>query len=61
MRQLVFLIVAIFQVDEDTQVMCSGSDSDARSGKFGAELIEATSSYALLRTVYEKRRDRRMM
>ncbi len=51
MRELVLLIVPIPQRDEDAEVVCARGDSDARSGKLCAELIETAGDDALLGTV----------
>ena len=58
MRELILLVVAMCEVDEDSEVVFSRGDFDAGSCKLGRQLIKSARSDALFRTVYEECRDR---
>lgn len=61
MCELVLLIIAMCEVDEDSEVVLSRGDFDTRTSKLGRQLIKPTCSNALFRAVDEERRDRGMM
>ena len=44
MSQLILLIVSVFEVDENAQIMCSWCDSYTGACEFGAELIETAGA-----------------
>ena len=43
MGELIFFVVAAFEIDKYAEVMNTGCDSDGRSGEFGGELVKAVS------------------
>jgi hypothetical protein len=47
MGELVLLVVAVLQGDEDAQVVCAGNDADVGAGEFCAQLIEAAGDDTL--------------
>jgi len=46
-RELVLLVVALVQGDEDAEVVLAGRDLDGRAGELGGELVEAARRDAL--------------
>ena len=51
MCQVVLLVIAVLQGDEDAQIVRAGDDADAGAGKLCAELVEAARRYPLFRAV----------
>lgn len=54
-RELVLLIIAVLECDENAQVMSSCCDSYTRAGEFGTEMVVSTGSDTFLRTINVKR------
>lgn len=61
MCESILLIIAMLEVDEDAQIVCSRNDPDAGAGELGAQLIEPARRDAFNGTVYPKCRHGRMM
>lgn len=61
MCQLVLLVVALLQCDEDAQVVSARNDANACASEFGAELVESFGLDTLLRAVDIEGGDRRVM
>ena len=61
MSQLILLIVSVFQIDEDAEVMCSWCDSYTGACEFGAYLIKTAGADTLHGAINEKGGYRRMM
>lgn len=61
MSQLIFLIVSVFEVDKDAQVVCSWCDSYTGACEFGAYLIETAGTDALHGAIDKEGGYRRMM
>lgn len=61
MSQLILLIISIFEVDEDAQVMCSWCDSYTGACEFGAYLIETAGTDTLHGAIDKEGGHRRMM
>jgi hypothetical protein len=47
MRELILLIVALLECNEDAQVVGAGNDADARTSELGAQLVKAPGRNAL--------------
>lgn len=41
MSQLVFLIVPLLDIDEDSKVVLAGAHADTGAGELGADLVES--------------------
>lgn len=61
MCKLVFLIIPVFQGNEDSQVVGSSHDTHTRTSELCAQLIVASCTDTLLRTIDVKGRNRGMM
>lgn len=61
MCELVFFIVAIRQIHEYTEIVLTGSNANAGSCEFGADLVKATGRDATLGTIDVESRNWRMM
>jgi hypothetical protein len=59
--QLILFIVPVLEGDEDAEIVCSGDDAHAGTGKLCTELVVASCAYALLGTVDVEGRDGRVV
>lgn len=57
MSQLIFLVVALFQCNENTKIVRSRNHTDAGASELCTQLIESSSADALLRAIDIEGRD----
>merc|ERR1712054_350523 len=60
-RKLVLLATSLVNRDEDAHVVLAGGHPDASASELGSDLVEPTSTDALLRTRNVESRHRRMV
>jgi hypothetical protein len=51
MGQLVFLVVPLLDIDENSEIVLTGAHPDAGAGKLGADLVETARRDASFRAV----------